>query len=260
MAPSQDDGDEKFADFDLWLGLSGSCTVHMLGQSLELRAGRVILIPAGVAVRQFTSPSQELLMMWSHFDCAVAGQIISDARPYVDAANLRLSLPGLPTIALVAEVDSAGISEKLYRIRNRPQDDLGQLMLNIVHLDVIRHLRETHLGLTDSFTEERLERATAFLEQNLHKPISLAEIARHVSVSPETLGRLFRACYRVSPIQYLTRLRMARARELLQDRRYNISEVAQACGYASLQYFSRAFAKQYGLPPSLFRRRLPLIP
>ena len=103
-------------------------------------------------------------------------------------------------------------------------------------------------------------RATAFLERNLHRPLSLREVARHVNVSPETLGRLFRTHYRTSPIQYLTRLRMARARERLQSRRYNISEVAQACGYASLQYFSRAFSKEFGIPPRAFRERLPRIP
>ena len=53
---------------------------------------------------------------------------------------------------------------------------------------------------------------------------------------------------------------LARARELLQARRHNISEVAQACGYASLQYFSRAFSKEFGMPPGAFRKRLPLIP
>jgi AraC-like DNA-binding protein len=260
MGPNQDDGDELFDDFDLWVGIEGSCQVRMLGRTLELRAGRAILIPPGVRARQCTGPGQELVMMYVHFDCLVRGRPIRDARPYVDAARLQLTLPGLPPLALAAEIDSVVIAEKLRRIRRRPQDDLAQLTLSIAVLEIFAHLREAHLGLAGSVGEPRLERATAFLEHNLHRPVSLSEVARQVHVSPETLGRLFRGQYRVSPIQYLTGLRMARARELLQARRYNISEVARACGYASLQYFSRAFRREYGAPPRVFRDRLPLIP
>jgi AraC-like DNA-binding protein len=256
----QDDGPELFGDFDLWLGLGGTCSVEMLGRPLELREGRVILIPPGVSVRQFTGPGQELCMVYAHFDCRISGEPIRNALQYVDPAKLQMTLPGLPTVALVAEVDSATMSEKLHRIRRRPDDEFRQLMMSIVLLETIGHLRQTYLGLAGSALEERLGRATTFFESNMDRRISLAEAARHVHVSPETLGRLFGTHYQISPMRYLTRLRMARARELLQDRRYNISEVGRACGYASLQYFSRAFRKEFGVPPRAFRKQLPLIP
>jgi len=260
MEPNRDDGDEVFDNFDLWIGIEGSCEVRMLGRSLELRAGRAILIPSGVRARQCTGPSQEMLMMYAHFDCLVAGQPVRDASPYVDPARLELTLPDLPTLSLTAEVDTATISEKLYRLRAKPKNDLNELMLSVALLEILAHLREAHLGVISSLAEERLERTTTFLEQNLHRQLSLAEMARHAHVSPETLGRLFRSHYQVSPVQYLTQRRMARARELLQARRHNISEVAHACGYASLQYFCRAFRKEFGMPPGVFRERLPLIP
>jgi AraC-like DNA-binding protein len=260
MEPNGDDGDEVFDNFDLWMGLEGSCEVRMLGRSIELRAGRVVLIPSGVRARQCTGPNQKLLMMYAHFDCMVGGQPVRDASRYVDPARLELTLPGLPTLCLTAEVDTARISEEFYRIRAKPRNDLSELMLSIAILEIVAHLREAHLGVACSLAEERLERVTTFLEQNLHRQLSLAEMARHACVSPETLGRLFRAHYQVSPMRHLTQRRMARARELLQIRRYNISETALACGYASLQYFCRAFRKEFGVSPGVFRKRLPLIP
>ena len=260
MSPNQDDGDERFDNFDLWLGLAGSCTVHMLGHRLELRAGRAILIPAGVTARQFTGPDQHLLMMWAHFDLRIAGRRITNARRYVDAAHLTLRLPATPPIALVAELDAQALSQELYKARNRPDDDVEQLRLSIALMQLIRQLRQTYLGLAGSTAEMRLQRATTFMEEHLHEHIALTDIARHVNVSPETLGRLFRTYYRTSPIQHLTRLRMTRARELLQARAMNVSEVAQACGYASLPYFSRAFRREYGQSPRAFRQHLPMIP
>jgi AraC-like DNA-binding protein len=260
MGSDQDDGEERFGDFDLWIGIRGSCQVRMLGHSLDLRPGRVILIPAEVRMRQLTGPGQELLMMYVHFDCVVSGRTVGDARPYVDASRLQLSLPGVPALALTAEIDAAGITETLYRIRAQPQDDRSELALTIAVLEILSHLREAHLGTAKSLDEERLERAVTFMEQHLDRPILLAELARQAYVSQETLGRLFRSYYRISPMRYLTRLRMARARELLQARRHNVSEVARACGYASLQYFSRAFRQASGVSPRAFRKGLPLIP
>ncbi len=260
LGPGRDDGDELFDDFDLWVGLRGSCSVRMLDRTLTLRAGRAILIPPGARARQFTDRGQELSMMFVHFDCRIGGEPVREALTYIDADGLRLTLPGVPTLSLVAEVDSEALSVRLRQVRRCPTDDLRQLKTNGVLWDVIGSLREAHLGLSGSVERERLAAAVAFFEGNLERPISLADVAGHVHVSPETLGRLFRAHYQTSPMQYLIGLRMARARELLQNRGYTISQVASACGYASVQYFSRAFKKAFGRPPGAFRRRLPLIP
>jgi len=260
MGPNQDDGDEVPGDFDLWIGIEGSCQVCMLGHTLDLRPGRVVLIPAGVRARQRTGPDQTLLMIYVHFDCLLDGRPVSDASPYVDPQRLRLALPGLPELSLMAEIDAATIRDRFHSIRTRPEDDLSELMLTATLLEIMAQFRKAYLGLASLSTQERIEQAVAFMEQNLHGSLSLAAVARHVHVSPQTLGRLFRSYLGVSPMQHLARQRMARARELLQDRRNNISEVARACGYASLQYFSRTFRRECGTSPSVFRKRLPLIP
>jgi len=259
MGPNQDDGDHLFADFDLWLGIEGSCDVHLLGRTLHLRPGRAILIPPGIPTRQCTSAAQELVMVYVHFDCLIDGRPVRDAQPYADGATLRLSLPHLPPLALVAEVDEA-VADRLRGAQTRHEHDLADLQVTAALMDVIARLRQADLGLVGSPDEERLHLAVGFMQQHLHRGLSLAEVAQHIHVSPATLGRLFRTHFAVSPIQYLTRLRIARAREMLQARRHNVSEVARACGYATLQYFSRAFAAECGMPPTAYRRRLPLIP
>ncbi len=260
MGPSQDDGHHLFDNFDLWLAVEGSCDVHMLGHNLQLRAGRIILIPPGVSARQRTAADQDLVMMYVHFDCLLDDKPILDAARWVDSKLLQLNLPGLPPLALAAETDADILAEKLHRIRARPDDDLAQLQLSTALMEVMIHLRQACLGFAGSTAEQRLQRAVGYMQQNLHRSISLNDVARHVHVSPATLGRLFRAHYKASPIDHLTHMRMAQAREMLQSRRYNVSEVARACGYSTLQYFSRAFSKQYNLSPTQFRHRLPLIP
>ena len=56
-------------------------------------------------------------------------------------------------------------------------------------------------------------------------------------------------------MQYVSRLRMNRALELLSEREKSIREIALACGFEDEKYFSRAFKKKYGYPPSYFHKR-----
>lgn len=257
MGGNQDCGDEQYRDFDIWLGIEGSATAHWLGQQTELRKGRLILIPAGVKIRLRTPPGASLRMLFCHFDCLLKGKPLRDTARFVDARNLTLTLPGLPSISLIGEVDTGVLAQKLLRFRNLPDDDLAQLSHTILLMDVFRHLRATRKSPRDSLAAERLEKAIHYLESRLDHDISLRELARHAAISPETLGRLFRAHYQTSPMQYLMGLRLCRARDLLQSRRLNISEVGFACGFNSIQYFSRAFRRQYGMSPQTFRDRHP---
>ena len=82
------------------------------------------------------------------------------------------------------------------------------------------------------------------------KEIELA--AENFHISPSSLRRAFISRLGVSPIQYLTELRMKRAVELLINSTLSIREISTECGYEDEKYFSRVFKKKYGYPPSAF--------
>ena len=74
-------------------------------------------------------------------------------------------------------------------------------------------------------------------------------------ISASGLQRAFRSFFGISPKKYLSRLRMNRALELLEQNRLSVKEIAFACGFADEKYFSRAFKKKYGYPPSHFYKK-----
>jgi len=83
--------------------------------------------------------------------------------------------------------------------------------------------------------------------------VSLSELARELGISKYMLSRRFRQVMGVSFRDYLTRLRLERAKELLQATRYSITEIAQMVGFGDLPRLDKLFKNHTGLAPSAYR-------
>ena len=100
--------------------------------------------------------------------------------------------------------------------------------------------------------QERVERVLSLLGRHLVEPLSLEEIGREVGCSPFHLSRTFSRETGMSIPQYLRKLRMERAAELLQSGKCNVTEAALEVGYSSLSHFSQAFCQTMGCCPGLY--------
>lgn len=102
---------------------------------------------------------------------------------------------------------------------------------------------------------DRVAEAIGILKRNLAEPPSLGKLAREVGVSPCYLSRTFSREMGVSLSQFLRRLRLDRAAELLRSGEYNVTEAAFEVGYNSLSHFSAAFHETFGICPGLYPLR-----
>jgi len=93
-----------------------------------------------------------------------------------------------------------------------------------------------------------VEKAMDYLRKNFGKPVSLEETARFAGVHPQYLSRMFSQEKGESFVDFLTRLRVSKAKELLRSGQ-NVKETAAEVGYADANYFSRLFKKWEGLSP-----------
>lgn len=87
------------------------------------------------------------------------------------------------------------------------------------------------------------------IETNLSNGIAPCDIVRASGLSATSVERTFREKLGVSVIDYITRKRMERAKQLLKTTSLLTKEIAFACGYRSSQYFCRAFKSYYGKSP-----------
>lgn len=100
--------------------------------------------------------------------------------------------------------------------------------------------------------QERVEQVIFLLRQDLASPPSLEELGRQIGCSHFYLSRIFSTQTGQTIMQYLRRLRMERAAELLRSGDFNVTEAAFEVGYASLSHFSAAFHETFGCCPGLY--------
>ncbi len=106
----------------------------------------------------------------------------------------------------------------------------------------------------------RLGAVLDHLESSLDQPIQLEELSKLAGMSKSSFQRAFRRALNASPVDYLIRLRIQKACELLANGEQNIKEVAAATGFDDSNYFTRQFRRVMGSSPSDFRRTRKVMP
>jgi signal transduction histidine kinase/CheY-like chemotaxis protein len=102
---------------------------------------------------------------------------------------------------------------------------------------------------------QRLVRlAMLYIHTHYAEPISRGEIARHISIAEDYLTFCFRQELGTTPIKYLQRYRVNRAKHLLKNTSKSITEIALEVGFTDSGYFSRVFHRETNMPPEVFRR------
>lgn len=101
--------------------------------------------------------------------------------------------------------------------------------------------------------DRRVAVARQYLEDHFRESVTVSQLASVAHLSQRQLNDLFRRELGMTPHQYLLRLRMDRARRLLEQTRLSVQQVADAVGYGSLAAFSDRFSRHFGVSPTHFR-------
>jgi two-component system response regulator YesN len=105
-------------------------------------------------------------------------------------------------------------------------------------------------------TNSIIKKAKLFIEENYHKDISLEDVSRIVDISSYYFSKLFKEETGENFIEYLTNIRIDKAKKLLQNRDMSIKNICVDTGYSDPNYFSRIFKKQVGVTPTEYREKL----
>lgn len=96
--------------------------------------------------------------------------------------------------------------------------------------------------------------AVELMESHLEDPLRTSDISDMLGISLRELERAFQKTLKSTPGGYYKRLRLEKARSLLQQTELSVLDVAISCGFGSSAHFSRSYRERYGHPPSIDRK------
>jgi AraC-like DNA-binding protein/quercetin dioxygenase-like cupin family protein len=101
----------------------------------------------------------------------------------------------------------------------------------------------------------KIGKLLSYIEQHYHRTLTLDDLTSIAHMSMSTLQRTFKTILGYSPMDYVIRLRISKAKEYLRDSDLNIGEIAVRTGFNDSNYFSRKFSDIAGFSPREYRTR-----
>jgi len=95
-----------------------------------------------------------------------------------------------------------------------------------------------------------MRRALDYIQRRYRGRISVKDLAANSYLGESRFFQVFKKYAGVSPLNYVAKFRMEKAKALLTCSHMSVSQVADFLGYESIHYFSRAYKRHYGVPPS----------
>ena len=112
---------------------------------------------------------------------------------------------------------------------------------------------ETYKKAFDKRNNKRMTDVTEYVRNNFARPLTLEDASAVAKMSPFAFSRYFKKNAGEGFVEYLTRVRIEKARHLLRETGYNISDIADQCGFSSISNFNKHFRKSEGLSPRDYR-------
>ncbi len=105
-------------------------------------------------------------------------------------------------------------------------------------------------------SQDKIVKAKQFIENNYHKQINLVDVSSYTDLSTNYVSNLFHEATGSTFIDYLTEIRIKKAKELLQTNNATLKEISYEIGYKDPNYFSRVFKKHVGLSPKQYQSQI----
>lgn len=221
----------KPALYELTYYIKGKSVIKFNGQTIHMTAGDVLYLPKNMKDINYTVDASEEFSLYNiYFD--------TDAQLPDDAVQITAK-----------PEEFKAYFEKIYRTwlgkRSGYYYKVMQQAYNIFDLVRRTQLRYSpddklqYLALSDEYIAEH------YCDMNFDYEAMISQS----ELSYSYFKKLFIDKYGCPPVKYITKLKINRACELLQTKKFSVSEIARMCGFENVYYFSNVFKKQMGVSP-----------
>lgn len=244
-------GQQLTNSYTLLILLSGAGKLERGTQVCKMRPDSVYICPPDSTFGVTGRKQEELALVLIRFGLF---QLSSKSRERMQAVLSDGLLPSGEDVT----VDPAGRLTTLCRSMYehfRNDDPLKRWRAQIEFQELLYEVMVAARRKPKEDTRHALERSRHYIEEHFGEDLTIDCLAGIAGLSPKYFVDLFKKTYGVSALDYLTQIRIAKAKQLMLGSDRLLRDIAHEVGYVDEFYFSRKFKKEVGMSPSAFIKK-----
>jgi AraC-like DNA-binding protein/mannose-6-phosphate isomerase-like protein (cupin superfamily) len=155
--------------------------------------------------------------------------------------------------------DLVSIMEQVGRFNRSDKNDYTKTMLNFSIIQLLIafmfHMDKAEAEKRPFAQNPQLDALLKYIHNNYTEKINLELLAQKAGLSSRYVRKYFAQTLHMSCTDYISNLRIDRAKQLLRETDKDITAIAMECGYSSVQYFCSKFKNETGMTPGQFRQK-----
>lgn len=216
--------------------------------TVSLQAGDIFILPKGVPCFYQADGKEP----WKYFWIGFSGTKINTMLTGSTLAKKRY-------LRQVQDSDFYRSLKQLYDALRAPSSLPNDILVESLTYQMFYNLVTEYPNKRMEDTSEahnQLKLAVYYLQENFRdNECTITNLCRHVNLSRSYLYTLFKREMNLSPLKYLSQLRMEEAKQLLQNTNNPVQEIAHRVGYKDEFTFSKAFKRYSGFSPQIYRQK-----
>lgn len=223
----------------------------------------VVSVPMPAECEVLASKEDPLLALIVDIDIGMLNRVISNMNAHMAHAPFTHSekTKGLYVAAVTPEIRD--VVSRLLSALNSPMES-GVLGKGLIYELLFRIMCGENAAVLYALAMKntslaKIEKALKLIHSSYSDAMNVDSLAALVNMSPSAFHRAFNDVTASSPIQYIKKIRLNKARDLLLEQRVRVNEAAVHVGYESAAQFSREFKRYFGNSPSHCRNQVSVL-
>jgi len=234
-------------DSELMFVINGECKIWTETYTINANKSDIIFIPSNTLHRDIFKENTELEICLVQFKWKNEKLFLENFNP----VNIT-SISKISKKQIEREIDF--ILKEFSRVEHLELISLSILKI-LTSLIVSVDKNKENIDNTNIRRNQIMENVKNIIKENYHKSLTLNTISEMLNLSPFYVSRVFNLESGFKLSEYLTKIRMEKAADLLTNSNLNISEIAYKVGYLDNHYFTNIFKSYYEMTPKSYRSK-----
>lgn len=252
-------GDKRGSDpscFEFYFVIRGSLCMQLDGQQLDVPSDNVLVVKPGQNV---AGGGPGFAVEPCHVCWMVLRPKGRKGKTQGDLVAFARDLTRIDRAAFPVSRDTLHCCSRLiteHRRRDRRSIAIVRALVDLVATGIIRDYERLldEDGERQNWTSSRIASLLERIDAENNYGVSITDMARQCKLSHSYFCRVFAQAYGTTPAEYLARIRVKKARVLLEETDSSVTDIAMNLGFSSSQYFATVFRKYSDFTPTAYRR------